>query len=154
MDIRYKSKSQKHKTMKNIKWLSLVAMAVIALSSCEKKEPINTTDIVGKWVEQDEGRGGEHMRFLTADEEAKEGDYFFGKEWDEGDDVYEDDLKYKGNGWFKWKIDGTTLSIIEHMDAGWADVPKTYTIDKLTATELVIYEPDEKKDKDTYRKVQ
>jgi len=131
-----------------------MAMAVIALSSCEQQEPINTNEIFGKWVEQDEGRQEEYMRFLTAEEEAKEGDYFFGKEWDEGDDVHEKDLIYKGNGWFKWKIEGTTLSIIEHMDAGWAKIPKTYTIYKLTATELVIYEPNEKSDKDTYRKVQ
>lgn len=31
-------------------------------------------------------------------------DFFWGKTWDEADDVFEEDLTFHGNGWFRWHI--------------------------------------------------
>jgi len=140
--------------MKQMKWLAVIAMVATCMISCEQKEStvVDSSLIFGLWQEQnDKGQlEREYMRFLTAEQEAKEGDYFFGREWDEDDDVKESDLKYKGNGWFKWKIDGSSMIQIELMDNGGAEIPKTYNVTKLTSTEMVLQDPYDKNDVDTW----
>jgi len=136
--------------MKHIQWMALVAIVVLALIGCQpSSETTDTTLIYGLWQEQEDYK--EYMRFLTADEEKKEDEYCFGREWDEQDRL-EKELKYKGNGWFKWKVNGTTLTCINLMDNGSAEIPKTYIIKKLTATEMVLQESDDKDDVETWIK--
>jgi len=142
--------------MKPIKFFLIAALA-IGLMACERPsnivnptDPTNPASIFGLWQEYDNNiPESDYMRFLTADQEAKDGDYFFGKEWDESEQVYEKDLKYKGNGWFKWKIDGSVLTKIELLDNGGAEIPKTYTIKILNTTQLQLQDPEDK-DVDTW----
>ncbi len=64
------------------------------------------------------------------------GEYRLGYMWDEGDDVYEEDLTYLGNGWFKWKLTGDELMEIHLMENGGAQSPKYYTITTLNEVSL------------------
>ena len=76
---------------------------------------------------------------LTKDDS---GDYYWGKTWDEAEDVYESDLEYHGNGWFKWNITDNNLVQLHMMNISEATVPKTYTVTSCTSSKLVL--------KDTY----
>jgi len=142
--------------MKTFKGL-IIAILALGMVACERPysvidptDPTNPASIYGLWQEYDNNiPESDYMRFLTATEEAKEGDYFFGREWDESDHVYEKDLKYKGNGWFKWKIEGETLTKIALLDNGSAELPKTYTIKILNTTQLQLQDQNDK-DLDTF----
>ena len=78
---------------------------------------------------------------LTKDDS---GDYYWGKTWDEADDVHESDLEFHGNGWFKWSITDNNLVQLHMMNISTATVPKTYTVTSCNSTTLVL--------KDTYGK--
>ncbi len=65
------------------------------------------------------------------------GEYYLGKTWDEGDDVFEEDLMYLGGGWFKWTLNAAELIEIHLMDNGGAEIPKYYTITDLTNMTLI-----------------
>jgi len=138
--------------------MALAAIVALGLIGCEQQSPVtnptdptNPSSIFGLWQEQDKSGAMEsdYMRFLTADEEAKDGEYFFGREWDTKD-RQEKDLKYKGNGWFKWKISGTTLTIVELMDNGGAELPESYIVTTLNSTTLKLQDPNDKTDVETW----
>lgn len=97
----------------------------------------NNTDLIGTWRCASEGLQpeGNYMYYVFSAEKTNDTTYpYYGKTWDEGDGVYEDQLTEKGNGWFKWGISGRDLSEIHFMEYGWADIPKIYTIKLLTET--------------------
>lgn len=107
----------------------------LTMVSCSLLTPDTTqftaNDLIGLWQEN----GTQvYMRFTTEHDSAMQ--YQYGREWDEGDDVFEEDLKPYGNGWFKWKLVTTSLTQIHLMDNGGAQVPKVYTVSKLTTSEL------------------
>ena len=58
--------------------------------------------------------------------------FFWGKEWDESDDVHEEDLNYHGNGWFLWKKDGKLLTELHNMDVQNVKVPKVWRVQHLS----------------------
>ena len=72
--------------------------------------------MVGRWKEIE--KNGWHKVYY--DDDDGEGRYW-GKEWDEADDVLEEDLSYHGNGWFRWTKSNDTLYEYSTMD--FRDVP-------------------------------
>jgi len=54
--------------------------------------------------------------------------FFWGKEWDESDEVFEEDLMYHGNGWFRWRKDNNQLTELHTMDANDLPIPKMWFI--------------------------
>lgn len=123
---------------KSILRVALVAMVGALVASCSLfTEPTSfqESDLIGLW--QENGTK-EFVRFTP--EKDSTGVYKFGYEWDEGDGVRESDRtnidsKY-GNGWFKWKLVKADLTEIHLMENSGAELPKVYTVSKLTDTEL------------------
>lgn len=111
----------------------LVVIAV-AMTSCfgPSNEPdFVEADLLGLWQET----GTEaYVRFTAEQDET--GEYKYGCEWDESEDIFESDLQPYGNGWFKYKLVKSDLTEIHLMDNGGAEVPKVYVVTKLTDTEL------------------
>lgn len=131
---------QKYTTMKkNILRIALVALVGALMAACTPVEPtFNEANLIGLWQEN----GTEaFVRFTT---DNADGGYQYGREWDEADDVTEGDLTPYGSGWFKWQLVKSDLTEIHFMENGGADIPKIYTVTKLTETELQ-YRDDYKK---------
>lgn len=92
--------------------------------------------IVGKWV----NAKNPQWHKVYYDDYDGEG-YYWGKEWDEKEDVQEVDLVFHGNGWFRWKKEGRQLSELHTMDARDVPIGKNYTISQSTTDSLAFYEP-------------
>ena len=118
---------------KSILRIALVAMvgAVVASCSLGTEPTFQESDLLGLWQED----GTEAFVRFTADKDSP-GVYKYGCEWNEGEGVFESDLTMYGNGWFKWKLVKADLTEIHLMENGGADIPKVYTVSKLTDTEL------------------
>lgn len=137
--------------------LSLVVLA-LTLHSCfgGNEEPtFSQKDLYsngGLWLEE----GTQHyVRFTT--EQTDMVGYLWGREWDENDDKYEDDLlkegaKYK-NGWFKYLLEKKNLTEIHMMKTGGADIPKVYVVTVLNEDRLQFHEKDYPSIKYAYTKV-
>ena len=113
---------------------STLACIMIAMTSCfgSSEEPtFMENDLLGLWQET----GTEaYVRFTSEQDEA--GEYKYGREWNESEDIFESDLQPYGNGWFKYKLVKSDLTEIHLMDNGGAEVPKVYVVTKLTAGDL------------------
>ena len=118
---------------KSILRIALVAMvgAVVASCSLGTEPTFQENDLLGLWQED----GKEAFVRFTAEKDST-GVYKYGCEWNEGEGVFESDLTTYGNGWFKWKLVKADLTEIHLMENGGADIPKVYTVIKLTDTEL------------------
>lgn len=119
---------------KNSLVLGILVFVSVVMTSCfgPSNEPsFVEADLLGLW--QEEGTEA-YVRFTSEADET--GEYKYGREWDEGDDVLEGDLTPYGNGWFKYKLVKSDLTEIHLMDNGGADIPKVYQVVKLTAGEL------------------
>lgn len=139
--------------MKKWYFLALIALIGFAFSSCEnmgkKQKEYFVEDLQGKWCKD----GQQDYRRFASEQASREG-YYWGWEWDEGEDVQESDRTSHpyGNGWFMYTIQGDQLLEIEKTEYGWADIPKVYIISELTSTKLVYYPKDYPKDKRYYTK--
>ena len=140
--------------MKAFKFL-LVALAGIVLSSCsllgggDKEHSYQLSSLQALWLENNTQH---YVRFTT--EQSNETGYLYGREWDEADDIYEEDLLPQGNGWFKYKFESNGgLHELHLMDNGGAEIPKEYIVSKLTDTDLEYYEKDYKSIKYRFSKV-
>lgn len=140
--------------MKAFKFL-LVALAGIVLSSCsllgggDKEPSYQLSSLQALWLENNTQH---YVRFTT--ELSNETGYLYGREWDEADDIYEEDLQPQGNGWFKYKFESNGgLHELHLMDNGGAEIPKEYIVSKLTDTDLEYYEKDYKSIKYRFSKV-
>ncbi len=71
------------------------------------------------------------------DDPCEQPGYFWGKEWNEEENIYEEDLLYHGNGWFQWCKQGNQLLEMHMMDNAFV-VPQEYEISSLTEQRLVI----------------
>jgi len=91
--------------------------------------------MVGKW-QNTEKTGWYQVFYDDYDDE----NFFWGKEWDEEDDVMEEDLRYHGNGWFRWRKDGKILLEVSVQDQHSGDIPHEYTIRRLSDDELELEE--------------
>ena len=116
---------------KSILRIALVAMVGAVVASCGMEPTFQENDLLGLWKED----GKEAFVRFTSEKDST-GVYKYGREWDEGDGVFESDLTKYGNGWFKWKLVKADLTEIHLMENGGADIPKVYTVSKLTDTEL------------------
>lgn len=138
--------------MKNINKFLLLAWLGIALAGCNlfnKPTEFQLSDLQGLWQEN---KTMHYVRFTT--ENSEETGYLYGREWDEADDVFEEDLVFHGNGWFKYKFEKNgNLTEIHLMDNGGAEIPKVYVVTLLTDTDLSYYEKDHKSIKFSFSKV-
>ena len=118
---------------KSILRIALVAMvgAVVASCSLGTEPTFQENDLLGLWQEN----GTEAFVRFTAEKDST-GVYKYGCEWNEGEGVFESDLTKYGNGWFKWQLVKADLTEIHLMQNGGAEIPKVYTVSKLTDTEL------------------
>lgn len=136
--------------MKKFVLLALLAVAFIGCNMISPEKPeYRLSDLQGLWQENNT----EHfVRFTT--EQSDQTNYLYGREWDEGEDVYEEDLVPYGNGWFKyWFETSGNLTEIHLMDNGGAEIPKVYVVSKLTDTDLEYYEKDRKNIKFYFSKI-
>lgn len=122
--------------------IAVVAAAVgtgIYLHTGAKSNKIQSTDsvgfaeeeiphadplIVGKW----QNTANPHWFKVYYDDFDEDERLFWGKEWDENEDVQEEDLIYHGNGWFRWRKNGNQLQEFHTMDAQDVPIPKQYTL--------------------------
>jgi len=138
--------------MKKILVFAAVLAVVAGFVSCQKSPSFAKEDLVGRW----QAPSGDTLQFIVFQADAvpdSDGEYRYGYEWDmkdhEGWDdtkgTYEDFLMtpisergaYHGNGWFKWKLESNgDLTLVNFMNNGGADIPKTYTVTVLTGTAL------------------
>ena len=122
--------------------LSVLAIIAVTMTSCWEvpapEQVFNEEDLLGLWAKTDASNLDTvpvvFVRFTN--ETDSTGEYKYGREWDESEDIYEDDLKPYGNGWFKYKLVKNDLTEIHLMDNGGADIPKVYVVEKLTEYEL------------------
>ena len=122
--------------MKKLFYLAAaICFAVLTFTSCSSTAVSFTEeDVFGRW--QNDENPGEYWVYQSLTDET--GDYFWGKTWDENDDVKEEDLEsdFHGNGWFKWRLDTRDLTQIHMMTISEATAPKIYTITLLTSTTM------------------
>ena len=140
--------------MKKFYYLALVALVGLAFSSCsllggDKNPQFKLSDLQGLWEEN----GTQHyVRFTT--EQSDEAGYLYGREWDEAEEVYEEDLTPHGNGWFKYKFETKgDLHEIHLMDNGGAEIPKEYIVTELTSSTLKYHEKDRTSNKFAFSKM-
>jgi len=139
--------------MRRFYYLALVAIVGIAMSSCSligggQKQEFQLSDLQGLWLENNT----QHYVRFTA-EQSDETAYLYGREWDEAEEVYEEDLLPHGNGWFKYKFETNgNLTEIHLMDNGGAEIPKVYIVTVLTDTQLSYYEKDQTSSKFSFSK--
>lgn len=122
--------------MKKVFFLAIFGIA-FSLTACNfgSKDEVTYTeqDLIGTWKE--EGISQDVYVCFTGEKDAT-GEYRYGYEWNESEDVFPEDLKKYGDGWFKWKLVKPNLTEIHLMDNGGADIPKVYKVLKLTDTTL------------------
>lgn len=104
----------------------------------EEEVPHADSLIVGKW-QNTANSGWYKVYYDDYDEDTQS---FWGKEWNEAEDVKEDDLNYHGNGWFRREKKGKQLHEYATMD--YRDVPihRGYVIRLSSSDSLVYCEPD------------
>lgn len=136
--------------MRKIIYMALIAVIGLALTSCEPaQKDFYLSDLQGLWQEDNTQH---YVRFTT--EQSDEPNYLWGREWNEAQDVYEEDLIPYGNGWFKYWLEQTgKLTEIHMMDNGGAEIPKVYILTTLTSTKMAYYEKDQKSNKFSFTKM-
>ena len=89
----------------------------------EDDTPSADPAIVGKWQNSD------NPKWYKVYYDDYDGDgFFWGKEWDESEDVQEEDLIYHGNGWFRWQKDKNQLLEMHTMDVQDTPIPKRWLV--------------------------
>ena len=122
---------------------SFICVALIAIvagfASCNQQTiSYSESDLHGKWQEEDKNA---YVMFTVEKDTMtmlKDKGYHWGYEWDEGDGVYEKDVKDEkyGNGWFLYVLEGDQFTEYHQMSNGGAYIPKEYTITVLTNSDL------------------
>ena len=92
-------------------------MSTNSAGYAEKEIPHADPLLVGKWQNTD----NPHWYKVYYDDYDEQEGLFWGKEWDESEDVLEEDLQYHGNGWFRWEKKGNELHEYATMEI--RDVP-------------------------------
>ena len=121
---------------KRIVFLSVLAVIALTMTSFWNvpEEVFDEANLLGKWIKDDatglDSVPVEFVRFTDELDPTRE--YKYGRQWNVSEDIYEEDLKPYGNGWFKYKLVNSKLTEIHLMDNGGADIPKIYTVLQLT----------------------
>ena len=131
----------------------LVVGVIIYLFLCHKEKPIDTTEEGDVEVINNETAGAQEYEFAVKpadlyivglwheaanplwykafyDDYAGDG-YFWGKEWQENDSIFEEDLPYHGNGWFRWRREDDKLIEMHVMTMSKVPIAKRWTIKAL-----------------------
>lgn len=103
------------------------------------EEPEADYRLLGKWQNDDNPHW---YRVYTSD--WKRDDYFWGKEWYEDEDVQETDLKWHGNGWFLWRLEGNTVTELAVTDEDIAVIPHIYSFSSLNPDKMSYIEKRDK----------
>ena len=125
---------------KRIVFLSVLAVIAVTMTSCWNVSEVvfDEANLLGLWSKGDatglDSVPVEFVRFTAEQDET--GEYKYGRQWNESEDIYEEDLVPYGNGWFKYKLVKSDLTEIHLMDNGGADIPKVYVVVKLNEYEL------------------
>ena len=127
---------------KRIVFLSVLAVIAVTMTSCwnvpEPEVVFDEANLLGLWSKGDatglDSVPVEFVRFTAEQDET--GEYQYGRQWNESEDIYEEDLVPYGNGWFKYKLVKSDLTEIHLMDNGGAEIPKVYVVVKLNEYEL------------------
>lgn len=98
-----------------------------------KDDKVINSYVVGNW--QNIANSGWHCVFY---DEMDEDGMCWGKEWDESENVFEEDLVFHKNGWFKWKIKEGVLHKFVVMDMSSAFIHKSYDVVNMKNDQLVI----------------
>lgn len=107
--------------------------------------------IVGKWQNKENPLW---YKVYYDDYDRKE-KLFWGKEWNEAEDVMEEDLRYHKNGWFRWERKGRIIHEYATMDTRDVPIHKEYHFYKYKASRgtLIYYETDYRKIKYRFTKI-
>lgn len=115
-------------------------VAMIFLTGCQPGG-FSEANLVGKW--ENANQAGDYKVYLQdkvvpypPDSANPYNGYKWGKEWNESEGVYENDLKEHGNGWYMWKMEGKEITEIHQTDAKTALAPTTLTILSLTSSQF------------------
>lgn len=121
-------------------YLFLASVALATLTGCgglfgdpeEQGIKVTPEDIMGSYT----AATNPQDNWVYTPDTTEASGYYWGKCWDEGQDVQEKDLVYHGNGWFKWMVEEDKLTLIHQLDVSSAAVPKRYTIVSCDKTAL------------------
>ena len=98
--------------------------------------------IVGRWI----NTANPQWHKAYYDDYDEETEMFWGKEWNEADDVQEEDLRYHGNGWFRGNKKGKELREFSTMDVKDMSIARIYILQRSSSDSLVYHERDYKRD--------
>ena len=98
--------------------------------------------IVGRWI----NTANPQWHKVYYDDYDEESEMFWGKEWDEAEDIYEEDLRFHGNGWFRWNKNGKELREFSTMDIKDMSIARIYILQRSTSDSLVYHERDYKRE--------
>lgn len=101
----------------------------------EEDEPKADIRMLGKWQNEE----NPHWYRVYYDDWETD-DYFWGKEWNEDEDIQETDLRFHGNGWFLWRKEGNTVNELVVTDGSIAVIPHSYTISFLSSERMTYSE--------------
>lgn len=87
--------------------------------------------MLGKWQH---ATNSTWFRVYTT-EPADDG-FYWGREWDTADDIFEEDLTPYGNGWFMWRKDGDYVIELHMTDNHGAAIPFEYKVTKINDREM------------------
>lgn len=122
----------------------------------EPQPEFELKDLQSLWQDAATADSKHYIRFTT--EQSDDPEYFYGRDWDEAEEVTEQDLlsgweNNDRNGWFKYNLQANTLTCIYLLDNSDATLPKIYIVSKLTDSELEFCEKDDASKKYTFTKV-
>jgi len=92
--------------------------------------------IVGRWQNTDNPKWYK-VYYDDCDDDYR---LFWGKEWDESDDVLESDLHFHGNGWFRWDKEEMVLHEYATMDSRDVPIHHSFVILVSSPDSLVYYD--------------
>ena len=126
--------------MKRLVYFFFFSLAAVLVTSCGNMFGPTTdytaNDLKGTWTEENNPLC---YWVYTLDADSL-GENYWGKTWDESEDVYESDvdLDFHGNGWFKWNISNNTLTQYQMANIKVLKIKMIYTIKSCNSTTLVL----------------
>ena len=116
--------------------------------SFEEDVPSADPAIVGKW----QNVANPQWYKVYYDDYDDDG-FFWGKEWSEDEDVFEEDLPYHGNGWYRWRKKGKSLEERHVMSIRDVPIKKQWKV-QTKPDSLILSEPEFTKQIYRFRRVE
>lgn len=127
----------------NLLLLLVVGMTSVMLTACgglfgepDKGVAAAPEEIMGRYSEAENSL----VQWVFLSDTVGGTTEYWGKTWDEGQDVSEADvdLDWHGNGWFRWSVEEDKITLIHQMNISSATTPKRYTITQCDKQKLVL----------------